>query len=107
MRDSALYLLDIYPVSDSSEGASQTLPDFEEVNETLRSLMPNPVAIITERLIKESLFPISQIRDLVKLFKFGNAHEDTIIYFDLTELDKRNKSIMKHLCFLNCELETI
>lgn len=110
LSDSALYLLDIFPLSGSTEGPSQTLPDAEDVQGTPRSLMRVPEQILTEELIKAPLFPISLVRDVAKLFNFGNLQEITIKSLELNDLDKRNKSLMAHLWFLeflNCDVETM
>ena len=110
LRDSALYVLDIYPLSDSSDGSAQFLSDSEEVRETLSRLMPAPEILLTEDFIKSPLFPVTVLRGVARLYDFAHVEEELLTSLELRESDRSNKSIMTHvwfLEFLGCDLNTI
>lgn len=109
-RDITLFVLELYPLSDGTDTSTQTLPDPAEVKETMSNLMPAPDAILTEELIKSPLFPIATLRDVAKLFNFGEVREDLLTSLEITDNSKDNKSILTHiwfLDFLSCDLDTI
>lgn len=56
MQDSALYVLDIYPLSDGTDGSALVLPDPIEAKEAMSNLIPAPDTIQIEEFIKSSFF---------------------------------------------------
>lgn len=78
LHNSALYVLDIFPLSYSTKDPSHTLPDAEEVQETLSSLMPAPEEILSNELIKAALFPIYLVRGVAKPYNSSDLQEVTI-----------------------------
>lgn len=103
-------MLDIYPLSDPSDGSAQALPDPSEVCETLSSLLPSPDTVLTEEFIKSPLFPVTLSRDIAKLFGFGDVSDDVVTHLGLSDLDRGNESVMTHvwfLTFLGYDVDTI
>ena len=110
LRDIALFVLEIYPLSDGTDGSTQVLPDAMDVKETMSNLIPAPDAILTEELINSPLFPIATLRDIGRLFEFGGVREDLLDALEITESDRQNKSVMTHIWFLDllrCDTDTI
>ena len=110
LRDIALFVLEIYPLSDGTDSSAHVLPDPEDVKETMSNLMPAPDAILTEELIKSPLFPIATLHDIARLFEFGGVRDNLLDSLEITEIDRENKSVMTHIWFLDflgCDTDTI
>lgn len=110
VQDAALYVVDIYPLSDPSDGSAQTLPDLSEIRETLHSLLPSLGTMPTEEFMKSPLFPVTLLRDIAMLFGFRDASHEIAFHLELSDLDKGNKSVMTlvwFLTFLGFDIDTI
>ena len=60
-------VLDMYPI-DGSASASATMPDPDEVEECMQSLLPSPVEVFTNAFFRSPLFA------LVTLFKIADFY---------------------------------
>lgn len=76
----------------------------------MKELMPSPNAILGAKLFKAPLFPIALLRDIAKLYNFGDIPDVLRLVLSLTPLEANNRFIMTYIWFadlLDLDIEAI
>ena len=107
--DVAKAVLDMFPI-DGSASASTAMPDPEEVEEFMQSLLPSPVDVFTDSFFRAPLFALVSLYKVADLYGCVAPQYPLYGHLELTDVERANKNIAAHVWFadfLGCDGETI
>ena len=102
-------VLDMFPIYGAAS-ASAAMPDAEEVEKFMQSLLPSPVEVFTDSFFRAPLFALVSLYKVADLYGCVDPQYPLYGHLDLSDVDRANKNIVAHVWFahfLGCDGETI